>query len=271
MKNNSTQITARFMVIIYALLIVLNFSCSTDPEQSDSDTGSDPEVVELDLSVEIPPGGNSWVVNDFTQNSSVISDDGIHNWTDLNTVIRTYFKTKTSGKLHVGLSLKVPSGVSKIKVTVGEETKDVELSNTNYENIEVGVFNIQDAGYHFIEIQGLERESNYIADVNKVLIGGPVTTNEITYVANEFYWGRRGPSVHLAYDVPENKDVQWFYNEITVPEGQDVVGSYYMANGFGQGYFGMQVNSESERRVLFSVWSPYDTQNPNEGQPLHSP
>jgi len=70
--------------------------------------------------------------------------------------------------------------------------------------------------------------------------------------------------VHLAYDVPENKDVQWFYNEITVPEGQDVIGSYFMANGFGQGYFGMQVNSESERRVLFSVWSPYDTQNPNE-------
>ena len=36
-----------------------------------------------------------------------------------------------------------------------------------------------------------------------------------------------------------------------------------MANGFGEGYFGIQVNSESERRVLFSVWSPFDTQDPD--------
>lgn len=37
-----------------------------------------------------------------------------------------------------------------------------------------------------------------------------------------------------------------------------------MANGFGQGYFGMQVNSPTERRILFSVWSPYKTDNPDE-------
>jgi hypothetical protein len=35
-----------------------------------------------------------------------------------------------------------------------------------------------------------------------------------------------------------------------------------MANGFGEGYFGIQVNSETERRVLFSVWSPYVTDDP---------
>jgi len=37
-----------------------------------------------------------------------------------------------------------------------------------------------------------------------------------------------------------------------------------MANGFNAGYFGMQVNSETERRVLFSVWSPFKTDNPYE-------
>ena len=35
-----------------------------------------------------------------------------------------------------------------------------------------------------------------------------------------------------------------------------------MANGFGEGYFGIQVNSATERRVLFSVWSPFETDNP---------
>ena len=29
-----------------------------------------------------------------------------------------------------------------------------------------------------------------------------------------------------------------------------------MANGFNVGYFGIQVNSPTERRVLFSVWDP---------------
>lgn len=36
-----------------------------------------------------------------------------------------------------------------------------------------------------------------------------------------------------------------------------------MANGFGQGYFGIQVNSLTQRRVLFSVWSGFSTDDPN--------
>ena len=59
-------------------------------------------------------------------------------------------------------------------------------------------------------------------------------------------------------------EIVYFYNEITIPEGEDVVGSYFMANGFAEGYFGIQVNSSSERRILFSVWSPYKTNNPRE-------
>jgi hypothetical protein len=35
-----------------------------------------------------------------------------------------------------------------------------------------------------------------------------------------------------------------------------------MANGFGEGYCGMQVNSAKERRILFSVWSPFHTNDP---------
>lgn len=79
-----------------------------------------------------------------------------------------------------------------------------------------------------------------------------------------FYWGRRGPSVHLSYETPTDHPLQYAYSEITVPAGLDVQGSYFMANGFSQGYFGMQVNGPTERRVLFSVWSPFSTDNPRE-------
>lgn len=81
---------------------------------------------------------------------------------------------------------------------------------------------------------------------------------------HRYYFGRRGPSVHLSYFMPEDVDVKWFYNELSVDKGDDPIGSYFMANGFGEGYFGMQVNSASERRILFSVWSPYVTDNPSE-------
>jgi hypothetical protein len=58
-------------------------------------------------------------------------------------------------------------------------------------------------------------------------------------------------------------DAEWFYNEVTIPEHNDVTGSYFMADGFGEGYFGMQVNSSTERRILFSVWSPFNTNDPS--------
>jgi len=97
-------------------------------------------------------------------------------------------------------------------------------------------------------------------------IGGTVITSRVNYVLNNegnfFYWGRRGPSVHLSYPFYSEIKAKWFYNEITVPEGEDKLGSYFMANGFGEGYFGIQVNSPTERRVLFSVWSPYNTDDP---------
>jgi hypothetical protein len=55
----------------------------------------------------------------------------------------------------------------------------------------------------------------------------------------------------LGFTVPDNSE--YFYSEVTVPAGQDVVGSYFMVAGFSAGYFGIQV-LENERWVLFSVW-----------------
>lgn len=61
-------------------------------------------------------------------------------------------------------------------------------------------------------------------------------------------------SVHLRYPLADSIRAIGFYNELTVPSGYDHLHSFYMANGFSRGYFGIQVNSEKERRVIFSVW-----------------
>jgi FKBP-type peptidyl-prolyl cis-trans isomerase len=39
-----------------------------------------------------------------------------------------------------------------------------------------------------------------------------------------------------------------------IPDNADIIHSYYMSNGFARGYFGIQVNSAQERRVIFSIW-----------------
>jgi hypothetical protein len=63
---------------------------------------------------------------------------------------------------------------------------------------------------------------------------------------------RNAASVHLHYPVEKGAEVAWFYNELT-PRA-DPVATYYEACGFSRGYFGIQVNSPTERRVIFSVW-----------------
>ncbi|MEX0360173.1 MAG: DUF5077 domain-containing protein, partial [Allomuricauda sp.] len=246
-------------LIPFIFLAIAIFACG-----SDVDDPKEEVIDKLDLRVTIPAGANSWVVNSTQQDETVVSDGGIHNWTSLTDVLRTYFKTSSSGELHVGFRIKSPEGTSKIKVTVGNDSKEVEISNKEYEIVEIGKFNISSSGYHYIEVQGLEKMGTYIGDINDILIGGPAVAS-VTFVPTEnSYFGRRGPSVHMSYKEPEGKDVQWYYNEVTVPEGEDAIGSFFMANGHAQGYFGMQVNSASERRILFSIWSAFNTDDPNQ-------
>lgn len=219
---------------------------------------------EFNLSVPIPTAGNSWVVNYPEENRKVITDQGIRKWQNEQHVIRNYFKTNTTGKINIGLQIPQSYGHSEIRVTLGSKTKTIKISKTDSGQKVVGTFQINTPGYHFLELQGLEKDSDYFPDIDAIWVGGDATAEGVTFVKDDFYWGRRGPSVHLSYEIPKDKDVEWFYNELTVPKGEDVIGSYFMANGFKEGYFGIQVNSESERRILFSVWSPYKTQDPNE-------
>ena len=221
--------------------------------------------IKTDLTISIPTEGNSWAINSLEKNHQIIKKGGIKNWTDTETKIRTYFKTSKKGNLNVGILAKTKSGSSKIKITCCGKTEILTVNKSTKELIPVGVFEIKEAGYNWIEIQGIEKSGDYFPEISTVLIGGDATTDKVYFAKEDFYWGRRGPSVHLNFQIPETAgDIQYYYNEITVPENNDILGSYFMANGFGQGYFGMQVNSPTERRILFSVWSPFKTDNPND-------
>lgn len=213
--------------------------------------------------ISIPTAGNSWVINEGAINSRIITGKGITNWSENTIRIRTYFRTEQKGTLNLAVRSKVGSGTSVIQVTVGSEKKTITLSNSVFDILNIGTFRIEKPGYQWIEIQGISKTGSTFAEVSDLIISGSATEGKVYFSKDDFYFGRRGPSVHLRYEIPaEASDIVWFYNEITIPEGNDVPGSYFMANGFADGYFGMQCNSASERRILFSVWSPYKTDNP---------
>ncbi|MDO5461036.1 MAG: DUF3472 domain-containing protein [Bacteroidales bacterium] len=201
--------------------------------------------------------GNAYV----TSGSTASIDEGncaIRNWNDKETVISFYFKAEKCGKMNVALQAK---GKSRIEVSLLGKKKKVTLDSDNLERIELGTFKVKTPGYIKMDIRGLKiKEGEDFGSVAAVYVGGDVAP--VVCVAPDFstHFGRRGPSVHLGYALP-NENIEWFYNEVVVPEEGDIPSSYYMACGFGQGYFGMQNNTPYKRRVLFSVWSPYETDN----------
>ncbi len=213
----------------------------------------------------VPMAGNSWAAGESGNSGKIITDSGIEGWVNSSTQIKTYFRTERTGKIQLAIRAKVKSGRSKIKFKLGNETKEFPISNIAFDTLIVGTFTIENAGYQTLILSGIDKTSESYAEITDLLIGGEVVDSKTRFVKDDFYWGRRGPSVHLNYELPaEAGNVEWFYNEITVPEGNDVEGSYFMANGFGEGYFGIQVNSKTERRILFSVWSPFKTDHPGE-------
>lgn len=207
----------------------------------------------------VPIGGNSWTIN-----GGKIDNTGLSEWESTATTIQTYIYLAQRGTLHLSMNIH-PRGKSKLKVTIQGLAKEVIVDGVEEKDFFVGKWENLTQGYVMIELQGVSRSAASFGTVSSYVISGTSINNQTAFVKdnidNYFYWGRRGPSVHLKYNLPVAQ-ITAFYNEIKVPEGNDVIGSYFMANGFAEGYFGMQVNSSSERRILFSVWSPFNTDNP---------
>lgn len=217
---------------------------------------------------EIPMGGNAYLTSNPDRNGAQVRTSGIHNWTSTESVITYWIHVDRPVTAGLMLAAAVPEGNSELDIMVGEDHFRIKASETNDSQVLIGSVEFSESGYHRIDIRGVSKTGSVFAADLKLYVSIQDTLARLSFVKdnidNRFYWGRRGPSVHLGYTMPKGKDIEWFYNEITVPEGEDQIGSYFMSNGFGEGYFGMQVNSGEERRILFSVWSPYVTDDPND-------
>ena len=215
--------------------------------------------------VKIPLGGNAFVTR--SEGNVEIDDNGIVNWDKENAMISCWFKTSHGGKLTLSVQARITKGTSKILVSVNEKSSELDIKNTNWEAIPAGSFDVPENEYVRVDLKGISKTGPDFGVISDIIIEGEAATEPLVFVREpgNFYFGRRGPSVHLSYEVPVNSgNIEYFYNEVTVPEGEDVIGSYFMVNGFAEGYCGIQVNSADERRILFSVWSPFETDNPDQ-------
>ncbi|MGK5003988.1 DUF3472 domain-containing protein [Janthinobacterium sp. LB2P70] len=194
--------------------------------------------------------GNAFITSGNA--GAVINERGLAGWSNPDAVASTYFRVAEAGSVQVALDASLADGGnSTIRVKINGTPFDVKLAGKERKTYAVGTVNVPAAGYVKVDMQGLKRVKGTFGDVAALKVTSNATLNYANDPAN-YYWSRRGPSVHMGYTVPAN--TEYFYNEMTIPQGQDAIGSYFMANGFGQGYMGIQVKSPSERWILFSVW-----------------
>ncbi len=216
--------------------------------------------------ISLPLAGNAY--SSLHQDSErTLSNKGIVNWSDPKEYFTAYLRVSKPGTLVISLSDKlVIEGQSTLEFSIKNQTKKVNFDEAKTFDGKIGEWTIKDTGYVAITIKGINKSGPNFPSIQTLTINGTATEGKTAYVKNNegnfFHWGRRGPSVHLNYQQPDNVNAEWYYNEVTVPKGEDILGSYFMACGFGEGYFGMQVNSPTERHILFSVWSPFNTDDP---------
>nr|WP_315220771.1 DUF3472 domain-containing protein [uncultured Flavobacterium sp.] len=249
----------KFYLVLTSML--LSFSCADNNDITIQEIAIENPKTKISL----PLAGNAYSSKHLE--STTITDNGIENWSDASEYFTAYFRIYKAGTFQITVEEPIEVfGTSELEFSINGESKKIKIDANSKKTITVGSWKINQEGYVAVKIKGISKTENRFPSINRLTISSPDYDGKIAYVPNNegdfFHWGRRGPSVHLNYQVPENTNAEWYYNEIKVPENEDKIGSYFMANGFGEGYFGIQVNSATERRVLFSIWSPFETDDP---------
>jgi hypothetical protein len=176
---------------------------------------------------------------------------GITRWNDPALRVLWFGQIRTPGELKCSVTLRLPQDVvSKLRLTVAGQSHEASVKSAGSEPViaDFGSFEISRAGYQRFSLESLNAQGQPFGDLDALLLDGPATQDAHFNLKSR----RNAASVHLFYPVDKDKKVEAFYCEMTGLE--DPVWTYYMACGWHRGYFGMQVNSPTERRIIFSVW-----------------
>lgn len=177
---------------------------------------------------------------------------GITGWSDTALKVLWFGEIKSPGKLDAAVALRLPQGESsKLRLTVAGQAHEttVEGGGTNLVKASFGSFDIETAGYQRFTLESLNGAGKSGGNLDALLLEGPAAGGAHFNLKER----RNAASVHLFYPVPDGTNVQAFYCEVTGLD--DPPATFYMACGWHRGYFGMQVISPTERRIILSVWN----------------
>lgn len=209
-------------------------------------------AVQADAELRVPA---STAYLDPNPNGAKVSKSGISDWKNPEITVSWFGEIKKPGKLTAALSLTLPKDTkATFKLQVSKDIKQASVVGTGEATtISFGEFNIAQAGY----TQFILSSPQPAGSIDALVLDGPALEEAHFNLDPR----RNAASVHLKYPVPADAEVAAFYNEMTGVD--DPVHTYYMACGFSRGYFGMQVNSPTERRIIFSVWDAGTGQSAN--------
>ncbi|HNQ88248.1 MAG TPA: sulfatase-like hydrolase/transferase [Verrucomicrobiota bacterium] len=201
------------------------------------------------------PAFTAYIVPD-PEGARVSERRGVTRWTDPALKVCWYGQFPRTGPVTAAVDLRLPAEAeSKLRLTVAGQSREVTVRGAGQETLVTaafGAFDIPSAGYQCWSLESLNEQGKPFGDLDALRLSGP-GIEEAHFNLKE---RRNAASVHLAYPVPRETRVAAFYCEVTAVE--DPTATFYMACGWHRGYFGMQVNSPTERRIIFSVWDSGD-------------
>jgi hypothetical protein len=202
-------------------------------------------------SAELRVPANTAYLTPDPSGARVSGRSGITGWNDPALHVLWFGAFTNTGPLECSLELRLPPNAeSKLRLTVAGQLREAVArgSTNNPVTVRFGSFNIPAPGYQRLELASLNAAGQPAGDLEALILDGPAVKDAHFNLKPR----RNAASVHLAYPIPENAKIDAFYCEMTAVE--DPLWTYYMACGWRRGYFGMQVNSPTERRIIFSVW-----------------
>lgn len=186
----------------------------------------------------------------YTERMRLDDTEGLRRWPNPELKLKWFGEFKQSGDLEAALEVKLPKDTtSELKLTIGGKSTPMTVTGTGEPQVvKFGGFHLAKPGYAAVELESLNPPQKDAGNIRSLQLDGPAVENAHFNLKPR----RNAASVHLAYPVEGKPEVAVFYNEVTAVE--DPEHPFYMACGFSRGYLGMQVNSPTERRIIFSVW-----------------
>ncbi len=176
---------------------------------------------------------------------------GLHNWTNPEQKIQYFFYLAKAGNLELSIRTKNAIAGNLLRVSCNNKVFTVVIpAAKTFTRIRIGNITFNEPGFYSATLKAYMKKGRNIADIESLEFSGN-TASGLQFNKKP---RRNSASVHLLYPVADTAKLIAFYNEVTVPPGADPLNSYFMACGFSRGYFGIQVNGPTERRVIFSIW-----------------